>query len=232
VAHSLIQDTEFGAVTVRRSKLSRNITLKIDQRGSISISMPLRAPLFLAKTLLAQSRTQIRRHLAKAQTEQAVLAHGSVIGKSHKLVVQQGTDYASRLSGTELIVTLPAGTDPLAQPAQQFIKDAALKALRTQAKAYLSRRLNALAAQYGFNYQQARFSNAGTRWGSCSATGTISLNIWLMQLPFELIDYVIIHELCHTRHMDHSPRFWNLVESILPDYHIRRRALKAERPYL
>jgi predicted metal-dependent hydrolase len=232
VAQSVIQDAEFGAVTVRRSRLSRQVKLKIDQRGAISISMPLRAPLFMAKSLLAQSRPQVRLHLAKAQAEQAVLTNGSLIGKSHRLSIIHGHAYASRLSGTELHVTIPVGTQATDRETQLFIKEAALKALRTQSKAYLSRRLSALAVQHGFLYTSLRFSNAGTRWGSCSSTGTISLNIWLMQLPFELIDYVIVHELCHTRHMDHSDRFWAEVEAILPDYRERRRKLKAERPYL
>jgi predicted metal-dependent hydrolase len=232
VAQSVIQDEEFGAVTVRRSKLARHITLKIDQRGAIIVSIPLRAPLFMAKNLLAQSRMQIRSHLAKTNAEQAVLTNGSLIGKSHRLSVIHGNTFASRLSGTELHVTIPVGTQPTDQPVQQFIKEAALKALRTQAKAYLSRRLSALAVAHGFQYTSLRFSNAGTRWGSCSSTGTISLNIWLMQLSFELIDYVIVHELCHTRQMNHSDRFWDEVAAILPDYRERRRALKAERPYL
>jgi len=232
VGQSILEDAEFGAVTVRRSRLSRHIKLKIDQRGGISISMPLLAPLYMAKSLLAQSRPQIRKHLAKAQSEQAVLTNGSLIGKSHRLSVIHGHEFASRLSGSELQVTLPVGIQATDHTAQLFIKEAALKALRTQAKAYLSRRLQTLATHGDFTYENLRFSNAGTRWGSCSSSGTISLNIWLMQLPFELIDYVLIHELCHTRHMDHSARFWSLVESILPDYRERRRKLKAERPYL
>ncbi len=229
---SLIQDDEFGAITVRRSKLSRQVKLKIDQRGTIVISMPMRAPLFLAKSLLSQSRPQLRNHLAQAKTAEAMLLHGDLIGKSHRLILVEGADFGSRLNGAELHVTLPVGVDPQAAPTQRYIKEAALKALRTQSKAYLTRRLEGLAAQYNFSFANIRFSNAGTRWGSCSTTGTISLNIWLMQLPFELIDYVLIHELCHTRNMNHSPRFWASVEAILPDYKTRRRALKAERPYL
>lgn len=232
MAQTKIDDPEFGAVAVRRSKLSRHIKLKIDQRGTISISMPMRAPLFLARTLLAESRPQIRRHLKKATDDQAVLAHGDLIGKSHRLMVQEGGEFSSRLVGTELHVTLPIGIEVESPDAQRFIKEAALKALRTQAKAYLTRRLEALAGQHGFRYSNVRFSNAGTRWGSCSSTGTISLNIWLMQLPFELIDYVLIHELCHTEHMNHSPQFWALVEGILPSYKLHRTLLKSQRPYL
>jgi len=232
MAQSVIRDAEFGAVTVRRSKLSRHIKLKIDQRGGISISMPLLAPMYMAKSLLAQSRPQIRQHIAKTQSKQALLTNGSLIGKSHRLSVIHGHEFASRLSGMELHVTIPVGSQATDHATQLFIKEAAVKALRTQAKAYLGRRLQTLAAHHGFTYQNLRFSNAGTRWGSCSSNGTISLNIWLMQLPFELIDYVLVHELCHTRHMDHSDRFWSLVENILPDCRERRRKLKAEHPYL
>lgn len=194
--------------------------------------MPQRAPLFLAKTLLAQSRQQIRTHLRTALVERATLSHGDLIGKTHRLNLAYGSAFASRLQGTDLHVTIPAEVSPQHQTAQRYIKQAALKALRAQAKAYLTRRLEMLGTQGGFNFSSVRFSNAGTRWGSCSSSGTISLNIWLMQLPFELIDYVLIHELCHTRHMNHSLAFWESVEQLLPDYRQRRKALKLQRPYL
>ena len=232
MASTSLTDPEFGDITIRRTKLARHIRLKISERGEIVISMPMRTPLFLAKTLVNESRTQIRSHLAKAESQQATLLNGDLIGKSHRLVLMPGQSFGSRLSGNELYVMLPAGTDPRRSEAQTFIKQAALKALRTQAKAYLTRRLQALASTYGFKFTAIRFSNAGTRWGSCSSRGTISLNIWLMQLPFELIDYVLVHELCHTKQMNHSPLFWRSVERILPDYKNRRKILKDQRPYL
>lgn len=228
----VIQDPEFGDIQIRRSRLSNHVKLKIDQQGRVAVSMPHRTPLFFAKSLLAQSRPQIRQHLAKVETQLAVLKHGDLIGKTHRLALTAGDDFSSRLRGTELHVTIPAAVGLDTPAAQRFIKQAALKALRVQARAYLSRQLAVLGEQAGFQFSAIRFSNAGTRWGSCSSSGTISLNIWLMQLPFELIDYVLIHELCHTRHMNHSQAFWNAVESFLPDYRERRKALKQQRPYL
>lgn len=180
--------------------------------------------------MVDSSREYIRRNLAKIVSRHAVLRDGDLIGKTHRLNIING-ETGSRLIGTTLQISLPPGTDHTSQEAQKFIKDAALKALRTQAKAYLSRQLGNLAEQHGFYYTKLRFSNAGTRWGSCSNKGTISLNIWLMQLPFDLIDYVIIHELCHTRAMNHSALFWSHVESILPNYRELRRRLKQQQPY-
>lgn len=194
--------------------------------------MPKRAPLYLAKQLLDEARDQVRRSLKKTQEQLTILQNGDLIGKSHRLVVREGDELSGRLIGTFIEITLPPGIPTESQQAQEYIKEFALKALRTQAKAYLGRRLKELSERHGFRYSAVRFSNAGTRWGSCSSTGTISLNIWLMQLPFELIDYVIVHELCHTRQMNHSAQFWELVEAILPNYRDLRRALKARRPYL
>ncbi|MGH7196453.1 MAG: M48 family metallopeptidase [Candidatus Saccharimonadales bacterium] len=226
-----ITDPEFGTVAIRRVRKARYVKLKIDHRGAISISMPYRAPLFFAKNLLGESREHIRQNLASLRQNQIVLMPGDIIGKTHRLELTTGEAFAARVKSTALLVTVPEHASVESPEVQQYIKEASTKALRIQAKAYLPRRLEAFSDAHGFSFAQIRFSNAGTRWGSCSSRGTISLNIWLMHLPFELIDYVLVHELCHTKQMNHSQRFWQLVEGILPNYRDLRRALKEQRPY-
>ena len=97
---------------------------------------------------------------------------------------------------------------------------------KEQARFYLSSRLKEIARKTGFKYQKFRLSSAQTRWGSCSAKGTISLVWRLMMAPPEIIDYLIIHELAHTKEKNHSRAFWRLVEELLPDYRERRRWLR------
>ena len=86
--------------------------------------------------------------------------------------------------------------------------------LRKAAKQYLPIRLAELAQQFGFHYSGLKIQSSRTRWGSCSGTNNINLSLFLMRVPEELIDYVILHELCHTVHHDHSPRFWALMDKV------------------
>lgn len=227
---AVLHDTEFGDITIRRSKLSRHVRLSVAPNGRLRISMPPYAPLFLAKRLLASSRASVRTMLARETQASTPLADGMQIGKSHSLHVQSAqTSQVTRRD--RRIVAMLAPGDTLKTPAiQSAIREHTIKALRKEAKSYLPKRLAYLAAQHEFTYQSIRFSHASSRWGSCSSSGTISLNIALMKLPFELIDYVLIHELCHTRQMNHSQRFWSSVEHCLPDYKKRRTQLKKENP--
>jgi hypothetical protein len=86
--------------------------------------------------------------------------------------------------------------------------------MRQEAKDTLPRRVAELAYMHGFHYAGLTIRDSKTRWGSCSGRNTISLSLYLMQVPEHLQDYVILHELCHTVHHNHSPRFWALMDTV------------------
>lgn len=119
---------------------------------------------------------------------------------------------------------------PLKDPSSQRARDAKKKILMKKAREYLPYRLEYYAKLYGYSYDKIRLSHAGTRWGSCSSNRTISLNIGLMQVPEPLRDYVILHELAHLHHMDHSSAFWAEVKSHDPSYKVHREKLKKFSP--
>lgn len=98
--------------------------------------------------------------------------------------------------------------------------------LRKQAKAYLPGRLAELAAQHGFSYNQVRIKHNVSNWGSCSVKKNINLNLNLMRLPDELRDYVMLHELCHLKYMNHGKEFHALMESVCPNHKELRRQLR------
>jgi predicted metal-dependent hydrolase len=226
-----IQDDEFGTIIIRRSTRASQVTLRVGPNGTIRASMPLYAPVFLVKRLLKNSREQLRQLLADHHSH-TTYSDGMHIGKSHTLVVRhkEGGYISVSRHKLQIIAIIPIGTDLNDPAVTPKLSTAANEALRIEAKSYLPNRLRHLAAKHGFTYQKVRFSHAGSRWGSCSSNGTISLNIALMKLPFELIDYVLIHELSHTVEMNHSERFWQLVQAGDPQYKQHRKLLKLEHP--
>ncbi|MET0962044.1 MAG: SprT family zinc-dependent metalloprotease [Noviherbaspirillum sp.] len=124
----------------------------------------------------------------------------------------------------ELAVHLPADAR------EEALKDIVKTWLQRQARALFAERLPVYAGQLGVQYRAFTLTSARTQWGSCTAAGMIRLNWRLMHFGQEQIDYVIAHELAHLREMNHSPRFWALVESVFPDYAAARRVLRERGP--
>lgn len=137
------------------------------------------------------------------------------------------------LAATELRAALPGGMPVLglavahrASPAA--IQQAVQSWLMHQAKPLFAARLDHFAPQLDVQWRKLSLSSASTRWGSASTNGTIRLNWRLMHFKPEVIDYVVVHELSHLRVMDHSPRFWATVRSVMPGYADLRAQLKNE----
>lgn len=214
-----IVDKEFGEIKIRKNKLARSVKLSVGVDGSLRASIPYYSPEFAVRRLVNGNRDEIRKMLATHNAKNSY-QDGDLIGKTHTLFLRKFSGEEIKISneGNQILVQIPqelAFENPLVQ---SEIRKTVSKILRKQAKAYLPRRIDFLAEKYGFSFEKLRFSHTGTRWGSCSSSGTISLNIALMNLPHHLIDYVIIHELCHTRQMNHSFKFWQEVEKYCPDY--------------
>lgn len=119
---------------------------------------------------------------------------------------------------------------PVKDPTEQRARDYQKKLLMKKAREYLPYRLEYYAKRYGYTYDKCRLTHANTRWGSCSSRRTISLNIGLMKLPEALRDYVIIHELAHLHHMDHSKAFWAEVGEHDKNYKSHEKKLKMFHP--
>lgn len=227
-----IIDNEFGTIAVRKLARSRSIRFSVATSGRLHATAPRLTPLFIIKQVLESSRPALRKLLDNPHVHTEYL-DGQKIGKEHTLAVVPTTMVkkaeVETTRGT-LIVKLPPSHKLESTDTQQLIRDEVTNILRREAKRILPGRLAQLAKEHGFHYERVRFSHSSGRWGSCSSTGTISLNIALMKLPDMLIDYVLIHELSHTRHMNHSSAFWTEVGRIDPQYKLHRRQVKQHTP--
>ena len=123
-------------------------------------------------------------------------------------------------------LTLHVGLPPGATAEQ--VRDQVQAWLQRQARRIFEERCAVFAERLGVRVRRLALSAAATRWGSASADGSIRLNWRLVHLPMATIDYVVCHELAHLRHMDHSPRFWDVVRSVLPDYEAAKDVLRDE----
>ncbi len=111
-------------------------------------------------------------------------------------------------------------------PAEARLLETYEKRYRKAARLRMEERTAFFHKITGGSYTSITIRDQKTRWGSCSSSGTLSFNYRLIFAPPAILDYVVVHELCHLTHMNHSKDFWNMVESVLPDYKERRQWLK------
>lgn len=222
---------ERTTITVYKRKTSRNLRLSVSADGKIRVSIPVWAP-YRAGVAFAQKR---RDWIEQQRKPQAVLASGQAVGKAHQLQFVQNSAIdalKSSVRSTEVIVRVPETVNVTDVEVQEVARKACIRALRTEAQQLLPQRLETLAKQHGFEYQSVAIKQLRSRWGSCDQRGHIVLNLYLMQLPWESIDYVLLHELTHTKYLHHGPVFWGAMEEVLPDVKQRRAAMRSHQPIL
>lgn len=218
-------------ITVYKRRGNRNLRLSIAPSGQVRVSIPAWAP-YRAGLDFARSR----RDWISAQHRPAEpLKHGQAIGKGHHLqfiAKPSVTKAASRISDNTIVISHPEAEQPDSPAVQRAARAASVRALRHQAERLLPQRLAALAAIHDFTYQEVSIKQLKSRWGSCDHRTHIVLNLFLMQLPWELIDYVLLHELTHTRILKHGPDFWQAMATASPKTVALRKDLRAYSPVL
>jgi len=218
-------------ITVYKRRGNRHLRLSINASGQVKVSIPTWAP-YKAGVDFARSRHD---WIIAQASPPPLLKHGQAIGKAHHLnfSARLGTTrVSSQTRGNTITISYPPDLDALAPSVQQSAHRAAIRSLRAQAQQLLPQRLADLAAKHGFEYAEVSIKQMSGRWGSCDQRRRIVLNLYLMQLPWDLIDYVLLHELAHTQVLRHGPDFWQAMESVLPQAKDKRRQLKAYRPIL
>jgi len=196
--------------SVRRSDRARRVRVRIDPGRGVEVVLPRRAAERDAAAAVRELKPWIERRLLEANRHQQTLAaRGDTLpylGTTLTLVAQAGRERVVQRDHTLLI------------PAGEKGESALERWYRRMARVEITPRVDRACAQLGGEYSKLSIRGQRTRWGSCSRIGALSFNWRLLLAPEAVLDYVIWHEVCHLKVMDHSQRFWSLVAANCPDY--------------
>jgi predicted metal-dependent hydrolase len=207
----------------------RHIRISITAHGVVRVSRPWFVSRIEAERFVRSRQDWIRQHRPSTKT----LQHLQQIGKAHRLHFIESVDSAckARIVGQEVRISVPKHLQFDAEEAQTTAKKASIRALKSEAKSLLPQKLHSLAITHGNSYSDVSIKQLKARWGSCNSKKEIVLNCFLMQLPWHLIDYVLCHELAHTKHMSHGENFWAELTRMLPQAKKLKKEIKQYTPY-
>lgn len=214
----------------------RTTALQVTKNGEIVVRIPRRLPYRSGHELAEKNRSWVYAHIKKVRSalkikEMFHWTEGAVVllyGRERVLHVEPdfGNKGFSVLEVNEKML-ISGPVDPNGGPgAEAVIKEVMKRFYRKEARRYLEEKAARWAVRMNLDYGRIAVRDQATRWGSCSTKGNLNFNWRLVLLPEELADYVVVHELAHRIHMNHSKAFWEAVERELPDYRLRRRKLK------
>jgi predicted metal-dependent hydrolase len=215
-----------GEITIARNPRARRISISIRPGGKLRLSFPRGVSVseglrFLDSKLEWVAAARERLHTKAPST--TILPPYST--RHHRLVLRAAAidRIRVRIANGIILITHPAGLPAESEHMQNAIKRGIEEAWRIEARELLPRRVAQLAREHGFRHGEVAIRNTVSKWGSCSAHNDLSLSLHLMRLPDHLIDYIILHELCHTVHHNHSAAFHNLLGRHTDGRHLAMR---------
>lgn len=222
--------------TVHRKPRRRKIALYIEPTGRLRFIAPLRTRTLTIDNFLHSSREWVLGKLSDLQNNPSPsfpheLRHGATLhylGKPYQLVLTHNVDeqQTCNLKDQELEINLPQARDLSEKETQEEIRLKVILWYKKQARQILKARTEFWATQMDLRYRSLKITNPTRQWGSCTAKNDIRLNWRVVMAPMDVIDYLIVHELAHIAHKNHSIRFWNYVVQFLPHYKTAQRVLK------
>lgn len=228
--------------TLRESKRAKRINIRVDGRNGVQLVYPVGVTFPPPTELLRQHEAWLLEVVDKLETRtgnqfERSYKEGEIfsyLGESYHLRIlhkANGNYITVKLNQEKTLdVSLPPNLS--SQQEQENIVGAIEWFYRKQAKIYIPERTAEIANPLGFQYERVTIKNQKTRWGSCSSNKNLNFNLRLMMAPQAAIDYIIIHELCHLVHLNHSKQFWNLVSKYCPDYKHWRKWFKDNSRFL
>lgn len=212
----IITDEILGEIRlVSNSRARRIIVRKKD--GYLQLTHPSSVSLSYIHKTIEEMRPRLQQLLNKSDNSHLFTPQTEFHTSTFKLNIIENaltTNCYTSLKDGVLSISFPVGTDFRHGEVQQFIRKSIEKALRYEASRILPDKVKKLAEKYGFTYSTLKINKSRGRWGSCSSRKSINLSLYCMLLPEYLIDFVILHELCHTIEMNHGEHFWDILDKV------------------
>lgn len=210
-----IEDKELGTIILRQGTRYRRYTLKVTG-GGILATMPAGGDEKKMLAFIEEKREKLKGFLLEHPKRPLLDETTEMQTATFKLCITRTDRPKASLALQDGVLSLhiPQAVPIEAESVQEKLQEILKNVFRHEAKRTLPGRLAELARTHGFTYTGVKVNSSRTRWGSCSGKKSINLSLYLMKLPWRLIDYVLLHELCHTREMNHSERFWNELDAV------------------
>lgn len=228
----IIKDDDFGIIVVRSRMNARNVSMRVKKDG-LYVTVPPRFRSDRLMSVLEEYRPKLLESYRKVSAK-LIDDSFTIDAPCFKLSVLKGNVKLFSVRRKEegiMQIICPENTDFTSENVQKLLRAAIIRAMKKGAEEFLPPLLSFWAGKYGLEYKKVRISGARTKWGSCTSGGTISLSCYLILLPVHLMDYVILHELAHTKEMNHGPKFWELLDSMTDGNALRlRKEIRTFRP--
>ena len=203
-----------GKVVMVKNRQARHLRITVRPDASVQVTLPAGTGYDQGLEFIEKKLSWIKKSVRNMKAKRAIPAFrfpgSNFLTSQHDLILEKTTapTLTGKINGKNVLVGIPEGFSPGHPEVLAFIRFMTEKVLRLEAGTYLPERIAMLASKHGFQFGRITLRNMKSRWGSCSSANNISLNIHLMRLPEYLRDYVILHELVHTRVKNHGPEFW------------------------
>lgn len=209
-----------GPVVLTTPKRGKRLTIKVRPFKGIEVCIPPGTPPNQVAHFIKSNEQWMIKALEKIKEKERELTifNESTEFRTRSFILKiesaNRADVQLKFEEGVLLVRYPSHMKVETESIQSVIRYGIEEAMRMDAKNYLPHRLDQFAKEHGFSYKKVFIKNLKSRWGSCSHVNNINLNLHLMRLPDRLIDYVLLHELCHTKEKNHGPKFWALMDMV------------------
>jgi len=221
----VILDNDFGQIIIRTRRTARNITMRTKPDG-LHVTTPPRSLTSKVLEVIDKFRPSLLENWTKVVPKKFDFDF-RIEAPCFRLSLASSRLKCFTLKHTEenTILYCPKQVDFASEATQKLIRNAIIRALKKAASSYLPTLLEALSERYGLPFNRVKITGSRSRWGSCSAIKSINLSCYLMLLPPHLMDYVLLHELAHTKEMNHGLKFWEILDELTEG---KAKTLRAE----